>query len=74
MAQKNPCKTDFSTVNLSRQLTISVKLVYKKEASMENTARVLIVDDDPGNADYVARILGNFTTDIYTKEVEINNS
>ncbi len=33
---------------------------------MDKTAKILIVDDDPGNMDYVARILANFQIESYT--------
>ena len=31
-----------------------------------DTVRILIVDDDPGNADYLSRILSNYTTRVFT--------
>ncbi len=33
---------------------------------MDGIAKILVVDDDSGNADYIGRILANFNHDIYT--------
>ncbi len=37
---------------------------------MDKRARILIVDDDPGNADYISRILQNFKIQSYTEPLK----
>lgn len=37
---------------------------------MKETPQILVVDDYPGNADYVARILSNFQVDIFTEPLK----